>query len=422
MERNFKALTLSYKTAPVEVRETVALDENTTKRLLQLSKETLEISELLVVSTCNRTEFYYSSDNDLSDGLLSLLAVVKFNSKITELKPFFQALTDTKEAVTHLYRMAIGLESQVIGDIQISHQVKNAYQWSADAGLAGAFMHRLLHSIFFTNKKVFQETSFRDGAASVAYAAVELLQELAVNFLSPRVLIIGMGEMGADVARNLRESNFEITLCNRTHEKAVELADECGYKVIEMKNLEQSLHNFDLIVSSVAVQKPIITLEMLQKIEFHGFRYFIDLSMPRSIDQEIENLPGAVLFNIDQINNRTQEAIERRKASVPQVEQIVNQAIEDFEEWSKEMLISPTIQKLKNALEQIRQEEIARHMKQLSEDELGRIDKITKNMMQKIIKLPVLQLKAACKRGEAETLADILNDLFNLDAVEVKKS
>jgi glutamyl-tRNA reductase len=144
--------------------------------------------------------------------------------------------------------------------------------------------------------------------------------------------------------------------------------------------------------------------------------------MPRSIDQEIENLPGAVLFNIDQINNRTQEAIERRKASVPQVEQIVNQAIEDFEEWSKEMLISPTIQKLKNALEQIRQEEIARHMKQLSEDELGRIDKITKNMMQKIIKLPVLQLKAACKRGEAETLADILNDLFNLDAVEVKKS
>jgi glutamyl-tRNA reductase len=128
------------------------------------------------------------------------------------------------------------------------------------------------------------------------------------------------------------------------------------------------------------------------------------------------------LFNIDQINNRTQEAIERRKAAVPQVEAIIEQAVADFEEWSKEMLISPTIQKLKIALEQIRQEEIARYMKQLSEDEAVKLDKITKGMMQKIIKLPVLQLKAACKRGEADTLLDILNNLFSLDSVEIKKS
>jgi glutamyl-tRNA reductase len=202
----------------------------------------------------------------------------------------------------------------------------------------------------------------------------------------------------------------------------VELAAECNYTVLPLADLSAGIADADLVVSSVAVQSPLITLDLLKNIDFPGFRYFIDLSMPRSIEQDIEKIHGAVLFNIDQINNRTQEAIERRKASVPQVEAIIEQAVADFEEWSKEMLISPTIQKLKTALEQIRQEEIARYIKQMSEDEAAKLDKITKGMMQKIIKLPVLQLKAACKRGEADTLLDILNNLFNLDAVEIKKS
>jgi glutamyl-tRNA reductase len=422
MEWNFKALTLSYKTAPVEIRELVALDESAAKRFLQLGKEVLEVSELLVVSTCNRTEFYYTSEFDLSEKLTGLLSVVKGNTEIASKKAFFTSITDAREAVIHLFRMSIGLESQVVGDIQISHQVKNSYQWSADAGLAGAFLHRLLHAIFFTNKKVFQETAFRDGAASVAYATTELVRELAEGFRAPKVLIIGMGEMGADVARNLRDSACNVTLCNRTHEKAVELANECNYSVLPLADLSSGIADADLIVCSVAVQSPLISLNLLKNIDFPGFRYFIDLSMPRSIEQDIEKIHGAVLFNIDQINNRTQEAIERRKAAVPQVEAIIEQAVADFEEWSKEMLISPTIQKLKIALEQIRQEEIARYMKQLSEDEAVKLDKITKGMMQKIIKLPVLQLKAACKRGEADTLLDILNNLFSLDTVEIKKS
>ena len=126
-----------------------------------------------------------------------------------------------------------------------------------------------------------------------------------------------------------------------------------------------------------------------------------------------------MVYNIDHIRNRADEALHRRLAAIPQVETIIKQALVEFNDWSKEMVVSPTINKLKNALEQIRREEMGRYMKTLTPEESEKIDKITRGMMQKIIKLPVLQLKAACKRGEAETLIDVLNDLFNLEQTSV---
>jgi len=150
------------------------------------------------------------------------------------------------------------------------------------------------------------------------------------------------------------------------------------------------------------------------------YKYFLDLSVPRSVDVAVEQIPGVLVYNIDHIRNRADEALTRRLASIPQVEAIVAQSIVEFNDWSKEMMVSPTINKLKNALEQIRKEEMSRYMKNMSPEESEKIDKITRGMMQKIIKLPVLQLKAACKRGEAETLIDVLNDLFNLEQVSTE--
>jgi glutamyl-tRNA reductase len=126
-------------------------------------------------------------------------------------------------------------------------------------------------------------------------------------------------------------------------------------------------------------------------------------------------VPGIIVYNIDHIQSRANDALNKRLASVPKVEHLIEEALSEFGDWSKEMIVSPTIQKLKNALEQIRQEEMARHFKNLTAEEASKMEKITAGMMQKIIKLPVLQLKAACKRGEAETLIDVLNDLFNLE-------
>jgi len=423
MFENFKAVILTYKNAPIEVREKVALDERQARRLLQRLKDALGLSEALVVSTCNRTEVYYSAEQSMGKEVIAQLCLEKNQLPVYEILPYFH-IEDTHEAaVKHLFRVGIGLESQVVGDLQISHQMKLAYQRSADEGMAGPFLHRLMHTIFFTNKRVFQETAFRDGAASVSYAAVEMMEELTMANQAPTVLVIGLGEIGADVVRNLKDARFsKVWLANRTRTKAEAITQGTCFEVIDFADWERYLAQADVIVCSVAKDTPLIMAEQVAKHHTIGkFRYFFDLSVPRSIAPEVEQLPGNIVYNIDDINNRANEALQRRLAAVPHVEQIIDEAIAEFSNWTKEMIVSPVINKLKNMLEQIRKEEIARYMKHLNTEEAEKIEQITKNMMQKIIKMPVLQLKAACKRGEAETLADVLNDLFNLEKVVVEK-
>jgi glutamyl-tRNA reductase len=416
MISNFKLISLSYKKAPVAIREKMALNEYECKDLMLRIKDTFEAQELLVLSTCNRTEVYYSATEDLSEGIIKLISSQKGLANSEELIPLFERFTDHEEAIVHLFRVAIGLESQVVGDVQITNQVKHAYQWSADQNMAGPFIHRLLHTIFFTNKKVVQETQFRDGAASVSYATVELAEELLENYNQPNVLIVGVGEMGADVARNMMNTSLKnVFITNRTEAKAQALAAECGFQFLPFDQLQAGITQADLVISSVALSEPLIKKSDLQHLNVITYKYFVDISVPRSIAPEVEQIPGVILYGIDTLQNRSQEAIEKRHRSIPHVESIIDTAVEELREWSKEMVVSPTIQKLKNALEQIRKEEVSRHLKSLNEDEAKRVEEITRNMMQKIIKLPVLQLKAACKRGEAETLIDVLNDLFNLE-------
>jgi glutamyl-tRNA reductase len=417
---SFKAFSISYKTAPVEVREKISLSEGECRRLLVRLQEVLGLPEALIVSTCNRTEVYYSSEEDLTAAIVGLLAIEKgLEGSAQHWLQYVEVLNTHEEAVRQLFRVAVGLESQVVGDLQISHQVKNAYQWSADAGMAGAFLHRLLHTIFFTNKKVVQETAFRDGAASVSYAAVEMIEELAANLAQPRILVVGVGEIGADVVRNLRNTPFtDVTITNRTFPKAADLAAETGFAVAPFEQAHSLIAQADVIISSVAMATPFITEAHFADKDRFSFKYLFDLSMPRSIEPSVENLPGVLLYNVDSINNRANEAIARRKAAIPDVERIVEEALSDFNNWSREMIVSPVIHKLKNLLDQIRREEIARYTKQLDAEEMEKIDKITRGIMQKIIKMPVLQLKAACKRGEAENLVDVLNDLFNLEQQE----
>ncbi|AUD04372.1 glutamyl-tRNA reductase [Spirosoma pollinicola] len=412
----FKTISLSYKTAPLQVRELIALNEDEAKRLMFRLKDFFGLSDLLVISTCNRTEVYYAFDQDLNADIARLLLIEKGLTDTDTYLPYFQFFGAHDQAVRHLFEVCVGLHSQVVGDMQIPNQVKQSYQWSADLDMAGPFLHRLMHTIFFTNKRVTQETPFRDGAASVSYAAVELIDELIGEKQNPSVLVIGLGEIGTDVCKNLEARNLtNITLCNRTQSKADVLASQYGFRVADFDNLTDEIRRADVIISSIMRDEPLITPELLKDVNVLTFKYFIDLSVPRSVDAAVEQIPGVLVYNIDHIRNRADEALNQRLAAIPQVEAIVTQAVAEFGDWSKEMVVSPTINKLKNALEQIRRDEIARHLKHLTPGESEKVDKITRGIMQKIIKLPVLQLKAACKRGEAETLIDVLNDLFDLE-------
>ncbi|MBL6444888.1 glutamyl-tRNA reductase [Fulvivirga sp. 29W222] len=414
MQETFKVLGLSFKNTPLEIREKLALDETHAKRLMKFMSEFTQAVDVLVLSTCNRTEIYYSCKKELTKEILQGISLIKeIDSPISG---YFISYKNHSDAVERLFKVAMGLEAQVVGDLQISNQVKKAYQWSADEDMAGPFLHRLMHTIFFTNKRVVQETAFRDGAASVSYATKELIEDITSEIRDPRVLILGLGEIGKDVCRNLVDSKISnVTITNRTEEKATALASECGFKTVAFDSALDAIQHADVIISSIAAETPFITKEVVEKLEILSFKFFIDLSVPRSIEVAIEDIPGALVYNIDNIQSKASEALEKRTASIPEVEKIISEAIIDFNDWSKEMVVSPTIKKLKNALEEIRKEELARYLKNADSKEAKIVDKVTKSMMQKVMKLPVLQLKAACKRGEAETLIDVLNDLFDLE-------
>ncbi len=425
MHHLFKVVSLTYQNSPVAIRERLALHSDEVHQLLRRIKELTTAQDILVLSTCNRTEIYYSHEEDLTEDLIKILGIVKNSSDIAQYRKYFVGYTNGSAAVRHLFQVAMGLESQVVGDLQISNQVKQAYQASADENTASPFLHRLMHTIFFTNKRVSQETAFRDGAASISYVATELVCDLATEFVNPKVLIVGLGEIGADVCKNIGEAGRkdvpqDITLINRTAEKAEAVAQPLGFKTLPFSQLSDAIAEADVIVSSVAHSEPLIHRNHLELPRAHRHKYLIDLSVPRSVDPAVEQIAGVLVYNIDDIQNKANETLSNRLAAVPRVQDIIEEALTGFGQWAQEMEVSPTIQRLKSALEQIRQEEIARYLKNLDASEMAQVDKITKGMMQKIIKLPILQLKAACQRGEAETLIDVLNDLFDLEKQPVK--
>ncbi|MCZ8354904.1 MAG: glutamyl-tRNA reductase [Cyclobacteriaceae bacterium] len=418
MSQFFQSYILTYKTAPVAIRELVSLNEQGVRDFLGYMRNYTQATDVLVVSTCNRTEIYFNAEQDYTSVIFAGLKLIKNTSE--DLSSYFTYLKNA-EAVQHLFEVSIGLDAQVIGDLQISGQVKNAYQWSADENMAGPFLHRLMHTIFYVNKRVVQETAFRDGAASISYAAKVLAEDLTAAIKQPKILVLGVGEIGQDVCLNMKETpRLQVTILNRTIEKAQKLAEKCGFAFGGLDVLKEKIEQADVIISSVSGEKPLVTKEMLSNLSLFSHKYFIDLSMPRSVEADVEQIAGALVYNLDDIREKTNETVERRKAAIPHVQEIIADAISDFEDWSKEMVVTPTIQKLKQTLEQIRKDELARYLKNAKPEEAEKLEEMSKSLMQKILKYPVLHLKAACKRGDAESLSEILSDLFDLEKVKEK--
>jgi glutamyl-tRNA reductase len=398
------------------------LDEGSIQSILLKLREFFSLSDALILSTCNRTEVYYSHELDLSTEIIKLVGLEKGLLDVVNYLDYFQVYSDDRKAIIHLFRVSMGLEAQVVGDIQISNQVKRAYQTAADLDMAGPFLHRLMHTIFFTNKRIVQETTFRDGAASLSYAAIELIGSLTSTIFQPRILLIGVGEIGEDVAKNMVHlPDAKVKITNRTQSKAEDIASQLGFEVVPFENCLEAMNEADVIVCSIMKNEPFITKEIVSRFDIQSYKLLVDLSVPRSIETSVEDVSGVVLYNVDNIRSKASEALEKRLSAVPQVERIIEESIEEFYNWKKEMMVSPTINKLKQSLEQIRQEELSRYLKNVGEKEYEMIDKITKSMMQKILKVPVVQLRAACKRDEAEELIEVITDLFDLEKIKTEK-
>lgn len=420
MQYPFQALSLSYKTAPLAVREQLALDEAASAQLLRTLHHDLGLTEVLVLSTCNRTEVYYSAPAPAPNqpaAILAALGQLVGVPDITRYAPYFTSFPTAKAAAQHLFEVALGLDAQVVGDAQIIHQVKRAYQRSAAAEVAGPFLHRLLHAVFAAHKRVQQETAFREGAASTASATADLVASLVATVARPRVLLVGLGEIGADVARYVGKSKrfADVTVCNRTDATAQALAAECGLRWLAFADVARGVQEADVVVSAISAAAPFFTAARVAGLLTGGAKCFLDLSVPRSVAPEVAQLPGVQLYNLDGIQRNASAVVARRLAAVPHVRAILADSLATLTEWSRELRVSPTIQKLKGALEQLRVQEVERFQKNLSAEEAARLDEVTKSLTQKFLKLPVLQLKAACQRDEADELVTLLTTLFELE-------
>jgi len=246
------------------------------------------------------------------------------------------------------------------------------------------------------------------------------VEELTREIKDPRVLMIGVGEIGADVCRNFKKSKLgNIIITNRTLTKAEALAEECFATAEPYENLWQEIEKADVVISSVPGDCLFVSKAQIEKMSQPVYKFFIDLSMPRSIDPALETMPGVFVYNVDGIRNKATEALERRLAAIPEVKNIVLEAIVEFQNWTREMAVSPAIQQFKQKLEGIRNQELARFMKKMNAQERELVEAVTKNMLQKILKAPVLELKAACLRGESEALLESLSTLFDLEKENV---
>ncbi len=406
-----KNISIDYKKAAVSVRGILVLN-SAEKSLLYLQlREFFGIQEALILSTCNRTEIFFVDKSDRGEQLIALLVSSK-GLKTADFRPFFNTFIEEYQATDRLFRIAMGLESHVLGDREIFNQVKQAYQESTDAGMSGAFLHRCLHTLFSTHKRVCQETEFKSGAASTSYNAIKLLKLDESIHLHSRILVVGAGKIGHETAKNLVDSGFSnIAITNRTQSKALAISQDLKIDLLDFSE-RFHLDAFDALIGAAGADKP-----LFDDCELNSKKkpVIVDLCSPPSFSSEFVGSFASRYYNIDCIGSLTEETLQTRIAEAPKVESIIRESLSELNSWIDEYGITSEIRKFKTLLEELRRETLAEYLKKTSETQHEIVEQITESIIQKIVKIPVLQLKQSCQRHDPSQLSQTLNILFNLE-------
>ncbi|MCV9386316.1 glutamyl-tRNA reductase [Reichenbachiella ulvae] len=410
MKKSFGVISLSHAIADIEIREKFSLSQQEFGDCYAQLSDVLGISEALILGTCNRVEIYYFDAQNKAEALVQFLCAFKGLSFDIH-HSFFESKYG-HDALTHLHEVAIGLQSMVLGDLEIFGQVKRAYQISCDVQSASTYMHRLLHRVFYCHKIINQSTRFKEGASSVSYTAVKLISDR--NLMNPegRVLVVGAGDMGKDVVKHLRNLGYlNVTICNRTNEKAHHLAQELGVHFIPYEQHKDYLNTCSLLMVAVNAKEALYTLTDFQ---YTAIRAVIDISSPRAVADEIQTL-GIDLYNIDDMGQRIQRVMENRSAEIGRVRDIVSESVGEYLQWTKELEFNDHLVQFKSALEDIQKQVILANTKEWTVSQQQLASEATSQLINKIMKLPAIGLRNACQRGEATELSESLCELFDLE-------
>ena len=414
------ALGINHKTAPVSLRERVTFSPDTLDQALDSLLAQPMVQGGVVLSTCNRTELYLSVEeqDNLQEALVRWLCEYH-NLNEEDLRNSLYWHQDN-DAVSHLMRVASGLDSLVLGEPQILGQVKKAFADSQKGHLNASALERMFQKSFSVAKRVRTETDIGASAVSVAFAACTLARQIFESLSTVTVLLVGAGETIELVARHLREHNVKkMIIANRTRERAQVLADEVGAEVISLSDIDARLQDADIIISSTASPLPIIGKGMVEralKNRRNQPMLLVDIAVPRDVEPEVGKLSNAYLYSVDDLQSIISHNLAQRKAAAVEAETIVEQEASEFMAWLRAQGASDTIREYRSQSEQIRDELTAKALAALQQggDAQAIMQDLAWKLTNRLIHAPTKSLQQAARDGYSERL-NILRDSLGLE-------
>jgi len=411
---------LSHHTASLDLRERVVYERSEAVDALKRLRRESDISQALLVSTCNRTELYalVPEDNALKDYLVESVFLSRApDANGTMRKSLYRR--ENASAVEHLFRVVCGLDSMIIGEQQILGQVKTAYEVSQEADTAGTLFHRLAARAFHMGKRVRTETCIGEGAVSVAFAAVELAEKVFGSLENRGVLVVGAGEHGTLCAEHLASRKVSpLLVANRTLEKAQRVALDLGGDAVPFDNMESALERVDIVVGTTGSPDVTVTRDMVERAQKKRSRrdlILIDVAVPRDIDPGVDSLPNVFRFDMDALQDIVEQNKSLRTRELPAVEKMIHEETGRFMQWWESLSSSPVIRDLHAHFEAIREAEVERNAKRFVKEDREQLDVFTRSLVRKLLMDVTKELKGyrSDQPEHAERLA-ALRHLFRL--------
>ena len=413
-------LGISYKTAPLEIREQFSFEKEDILEFSERLFHQFDFSEIVVISTCNRTEIYFSQNNYSFTESIKMLfeSLIRFKNVETKCQEAFYSFSGMK-AARHLFEVTSGIDSMVIGEDQVISQVKEAYMFCTEANLTDAVLMRLFQKSFEAGKRVRTETDgIRKGATSISHVAAELCLNLFPDLSEKTVLLIGAGEIGSLALQSMvKKGAKNVKVANRTFQKAEKLASSLDGKAIPFEHFEEFIPKSDIIMVATGSQQPIITRKMVEDL-LPGIKQaplvFVDLSVPRNVEEKVGELEKVQRYGVDDLQQVIQENTEKRKSFIQAARQIIEDVLEDYEEWLSSRSLRPAIRTIKSNLEKINHEELANYLKPGSDETLQFANEYANHLTQKYTRLLIKNLKEATHNGKNTHYIEFVNKLFKL--------
>jgi glutamyl-tRNA reductase len=415
---NIIVLGHNHSTASVNLREKFAFGPERLRSALGNLRTDTRIEEAVILSTCNRNEIYCAARNlDRAEETVTRFLYSFHGVQAGSLDSTLYCLNN-KAAVEHLFSVASGIDSLMVGETQILSQIKQTYQAAVDAKSTGIILNRLLHKGLETAKLTRHLTNISNGVVSVGSAAAAMAKKIFSSLDKKTVLLMGAGETGELTARNLlKHGATDFIVCNRTYERAVALAKTLGGRAIELAHLQDVIEKVDILITSTSSGGFVLSAEdvsELMHMRKNSPLFIIDLAVPRDIDPRAGKIYNVFLYDIDNLSSISEKNKIKREKEAAKARTIIKNAAEDFMDWHRSLAVTPTIIALRNHFELIRHNEIARYSKKLPPEAEQVLEQASKSIVNKILHSPSIEIKKAVETSGSYALAKTVRQLFRL--------